>query len=389
MENGDQTVVCVLTGRQTAAIGSVALAGRQAQTMLEKVFRSPRAQTPAFQTGRILHGALLDGTRTIDEVVVGCEARDYFVVHCHGSPLITEQAVRLFEQLGATPLRPEEFLFQQYRRDSRTLIEAEAALWMQKAATLTGTKIIANQTTTGLLPTVRRWLDGFDDMTLEQLWAQCHHVLRKSTRAQYLIHPCKIVVVGPPNSGKSTLLNRLAGNQRVIVSDTAGTTRDWVSITCRLGPLLAEIFDTAGLDANLMQEHGIDKMAQEATLGLVRSADINIFVYDAAKVRQAQLLLFNLGSLKAVIAANKCDLLTPPQRTALYSKYIPISAKTGDGLDRLVQTITCALKVDDFDTEAPVCFTDRQLAIVRELIHTKDKPEAKALVENLLFGGAQ
>lgn len=386
MENAEKTVVCVLTGRQTAAIGSVALAGKGAAAILQKVFRSAKPAAGVLEPGTILHGTLVDDLRTVDRVVVGCETNDCFVVHCHGNPLITEQAVRLFEQWGASLLPAEEFLIQKYRRGTETCIEAEAELWKQKAATLTGVKIIANQVTAGLLPTVRQWLDGLDDMTLEQLWSQCHQVLRKSTRAQYLIHRCKVTIVGPPNSGKSTLLNRLAGDQRVIVSDTAGTTRDWVSITCRLGPLLAEIYDTAGLDASLMQEHGIDKMAQEATLELVRSADINLFVYDAAKVRQAQLLLFNLGSLKAVIAANKCDLLLPHQKAALYSKYIPVSAKTGEGLDRLVQMVAAALKVDDFDTTAPVCFTDRQLAIVRELIHVKEKEQARELLLSLLRG---
>jgi small GTP-binding protein len=376
----------MLTGRQSAAIGSVALAGTQARPMLEKVFRTSRTSAADFRTGAVLHGLLLDGERTLDEVVVGCEADDYYVVHCHGNPLLTGQAVKLFERLGALPIETEAFLFERYRRESETLIEAEAKLWMSKAATLTGAKVISSQLTEGLLPTAKRWLAELDAMSREELWAQCHQVLRKSSRAKYLINRCKIVLVGPPNSGKSTLFNRLAGRDDVIVSEIAGTTRDWVSMTCRFGPLMADLYDTAGLDAQLTEDHHVDRMAQQASLDLVHSADMNIFVYDVAKVRQAQMLLFAIGSMKGVIAANKCDQLTEAQRDSLYSKYVPISARTGDGIDRLIHTVTKALKVCDYDVAAPVCFTERQLAVLRQLIHTKEKEQARNQIETLLFG---
>jgi len=376
----------MLTGRQSAAIGSVALAGAEARPMLEKVFRGSRKRPAHLQTGAVLHGHLLDGERTLDEVVVGCEAEDCFVVHCHGNPLLTGQAVQLFERMGASLMDTEAFLFERYRAVSETLIEAEAKLWLGKAATLSGAKIISSQLTEGLLPLARRWHDELDAMSREELWAQCHQVLRKSSRAKYLINRCKIVLVGPPNSGKSTLFNRLAGRDDVIVSDMAGTTRDWVSMTCQMGPLMADLYDTAGLDAQLTEDHHVDRMAQEASLALVRSADMNIFVYDVAKVRQAQLLLFAIGGMKGVIAANKCDQLTPFQRDALYSKYVPISARTGDGVDRLIETVAKALKVSDYDVTAPVCFTDRQLEICRQMIHTKEKEQARTLIEALLFG---
>jgi tRNA modification GTPase len=376
----------MLTGRQSAAIGSVALAGKQARPMLEKVFRSGRKTTAQFQTGAVVHGHLLDGERTLDEVVVGCEADDYFVVHCHGNPLLTGQAVKLFERMGASLMDTEDFLLVRYRSESETLIEAEAKQWVSKAATLNGAKIVSSQLTEGLLPIARRWLDELDAMSREELWAQCHQVLRKTSRARYLINRCKIVLVGPPNSGKSTLFNRLAGRDDVIVSEIAGTTRDWVSMTCQFGPLMADLYDTAGLDAQLTEDNHVERMAQQASLDLVHSADMNIFVYDVTKVRQAQLLLFSIGGMKGVIAANKCDQLTDAQRDTLYSKYVPISAKTGDGIDRLIHTVTRALKVCDYDVSTPVCFTDRQLDILRQLIHTKEKEHARTQIESLLFG---
>ena len=396
--------VCVLTARGMAAIASVGLKGGDAPGILGTIFRTGntaarsagggtdrgRSARPhpggawGYGAGQILHGYIVDGQTCIDEVVVGCEAADTFVIHCHGNPLLVEQIVKLCRSQGAALVQAEQFFSEVYHSRAETLIEVEARGALQTCATLAGAKIIANQLTVGLLPTVRRWLASFETMSLQQLWGQCHQVLRKTSRAKFFLTRGRSVLVGPPNSGKSTLLNRLAGREEVIVTDTAGTTRDWVKITCRVGPLLADIYDTAGLDAALPGE-AADTAAQATALQLVRSADMTIFVYDVTREHQAQSLLFSLGGFKGIIAANKCDLLTPHQRDQLYSKYVPLCAKTGDGIELLIQRLLAALKVADYDRTAPVCFTDRQLHTLRQILHTRDKPTSRRLLVTLLF----
>lgn len=396
--------VCVLTAKGMAAIASVALKGMDAQAIVEKIFRPGKtearsgsdgmdqnmahrvASAPRFCMGSILHGTIVDDDTMIDEVIVGCEGEDELVIHCHGNPLLVERIVKLCQAHGAALIGVEQYMAEKHRSPSQTMIEAEAGQAMQTCATLTGAKIIANQLTCGLLPTVQKWLADFEAISLQELWAQCHQVLRKTSRAKFFINRCKIVIVGPPNSGKSTLLNQLAGRDEVIVSETAGTTRDWVSITCHIGPLLANIYDTAGLDEMLSRQDEVDRAAQQTTLKLIHSADMNIFVYDATNEQQAQSLLFSLGSLKAVVVANKCDLLTPGQKENLYSKYVPLCAKTGDGLEKLTHTLLAALKVSDYNTKSPACFTDRQLAILRQILHTNDESTAKRLLQTLLSG---
>ncbi len=224
MDQAEKTTVCVLTARGMAAIASVALSGAEAPMILDKVFRAGKRSA----AGSIRHGSVIDGDRMVDEVLVGCEGENEFVIHCHGNPLLVEQIVKLCQSNGATLTDAVRFAEEKHKARSQTLIEAEAGQAMQTCATLSGAKIISYQLTVGLLPLAQNWLNNFDAMSLQQLWAQCHQVLRKTGRARHFINRCRIVLIGPPNSGKSTLLNLLAGNDEVIVTDTAGTTRDWV-----------------------------------------------------------------------------------------------------------------------------------------------------------------
>lgn len=400
----ENAIVCVLTGRQMAAIASVAVKGAAARRILAAIFRMgstevrsgsdsiryalshPLASAPGFCAGAILHGSIVDGQRIIDEVVVGCEGANEFVIHCHGNPLLVEQIVKLCRDLGAEPVDVQQYMQEKYRTDSATMIEAEAKLAMQTCATLAGVKIVVNQLKTGLLPTVQGWLGAVEDLALGYLQGQCRQILENSQRAEYLLRPCKIVLVGPPNSGKSTLLNRLAGQDEVIVSDTAGTTRDWMQITCRIGPMLAEIYDTAGLDEALMAQHEVDAMAQQSTLELIRAADVILFVYDVTQPSQIERMQTSSGTIKTVIAANKCDLLPDVKREAIGRQPIQLCAKTGEGSDLLVRAILEALAIAGFNPQAPVCFTDRQREIVGRLSEVQEKPAVQTFLHTLVFG---
>ena len=234
-----QTTVCVLTSRGMAAISSIALAGGGAQEIIQKVFRlsndttpSPLRGTPPFKGGELFvsHGAIVDGDTVVDEVVVGCETDNTFVIHCHGNPLLAERIVKLLQSHGAVLTDAEHFAKAQLRAHSKTMIEAEAKLAMQTSATLLGVKLLKAQIDDGLTAWAQHCLDILDTMRPEDIKGQCLQILEHSVIAQRIIDGVKIVIAGPPNSGKSTLLNCLAGQQQVIVSDTAGTTRDWVII---------------------------------------------------------------------------------------------------------------------------------------------------------------
>ncbi|MHC4962999.1 MAG: GTPase, partial [Planctomycetota bacterium] len=273
-----KTSVCVLTARGMAAISSIALSGDNARPILDTVFKT-RTNLPKIELseGPVLYGSIIDGVRVIDEVVVGCEGVDEFVIHCHGNPLLVEQIVTLLQSHGAELIDAERFVSCRYQ--SKCTIDTEARLAMRKSATLAGVKILQAQTGGGLSRWAAQTLSSLESLDAEELDKQCREILEQGTVAQRIIDGVRIVIAGPPNSGKSTLLNCLAGQEQVIVSDTAGTTRDWVSVSAHLGAgtLHAEFMDTAGLDEALANTDSVEHAAQAMTQELLQSCDLVLY----------------------------------------------------------------------------------------------------------------
>jgi tRNA modification GTPase len=386
----------VMTGKGTAAISTIQVFGDAAEAITKKLFKPTGSKPAEFKTGKVLLGAISDPARqeTIDQVTIGCEGPEAIAIHCHGNPLIVEMIMQLLERNGVVLLSSEELLAKMLIAEKpANTIAVEAKLAQLKAQTIQGTKIIANQIEGGLSKKAAQWLRNIDATPLEEIIFEAERIFRDSQIAKLIIYGYTVVLAGPPNTGKSTLLNCLAGRQKAIVSDIKGTTRDWVSARCQFGPLSVELIDTAELDETLAAapRDTTEKAAQKKTFEIIEQADLILLVLDNSQDENSidSRLLRKIANKKVLTVLNKSDLpakFDAGRLPRILSSTVQISAKFGNGIENLTQKILQICGVVDFNLQTPVCITGRQENILRQLQKAKSKKQAVALVTELLNG---
>lgn len=314
-----------------------------------------------------------DGT-VLDEVVVGLfrEPRSYtreevVEISFHGSPYVLSRALELILSAGARLAEPGEFTLRAFRNGALDLSQAEAVADLIAARTRQAQQAALRQLRGGMsheLRTMRQQLVDFAALVeleldfaeedvefarreelLAVLEAACLALLRmvESFRAgNALKHGFATAIVGPPNAGKSTLLNRLIGEQKAIVSPIPGTTRDVVEDLLVLGGFPFRLMDTAGLrdTTDPIEAEGVRRSHER-----LQQAQLVLLVVDAATTapNAAQDYLQGLPAdpeARKIALANKADQLSGEARAKWQAAgFLPISAETGDGMDPLIQEL--------------------------------------------------
>ncbi len=384
----------VMTDKGTGAIATIQLFGDSAEAILKKIFKPTGPKPLTIKTGKILLGTICDGTETIDQVVVGCERPNSFAINCHGNPLIVEMIMELLQREGAALLTAEQLLAKTLpAREPINTIAVEAKLALLKAKTLQGAKILTNQIDAGLSKIAAAWLQNMNAVSLKEIKSRAGQILDNSGPARLIIAGCKAAIIGPPNTGKSTLLNCLSGRQKAIVTDIKGTTRDWVSARCQIPPLALELFDTAGLDAKLAAggKDPIARAAQKASLQILKQADLVLLVLDSSEPASQldEQLVKKITGKRVVTVLNKSDLpaaLDAARLPNALNGAVEISAKFGSGIETLRERIRQICAVADFDLRQPVCFTDRQRKLLQELKKAASTSQAASIITQLSNG---
>jgi len=383
----------VMTGIGTGAISTVQVFGEGAEAVIQKIFKSAHNVPPALKTGKIYLGTIVDGGETIDQVTIGCEGVNTFAINCHGNPLIVEMIMQLLKKNEATLITAEQLLAKILTAEKYShTIEVEAKIFQAMAETIEGTKIILNQIEGGLGAKAQNWLRDIKTGKLEQIKNEAAEVLENSRIAKLIMYGCTVVLAGPANSGKSTLLNYLAGKQKAIVTDIKGTTRDWVSSKCKIGAIVAEIIDTAGLDEQFAQinDESIESQAQKKSLEILQKADLVLLVLDGNQSNSQfnENIVKKIADKKILTVINKSDLPAKLE-VSRPEEFVQISAKSGTGIENLLKKIQRSLGVVGFDLGSAVCFTDRQQRLVKKLAESKSKDEAVSAITELLNGGIE
>ena len=382
-----------MTGKGTGAISTIQLFGDSAETIMKKIFQPTGTKPANFKSGKVLLGIIHEAGETIDQVTIGCEASNSFAIHCHGNPLIVEMIMQLLQRCGAKLVTAEKLLTKMLAaQKSVSTITLEAELAQLKAKTIQGTKIIAHQVDVGLSKIITEWLENTKTISLDEISTQAEQILKDSGTAKLIMFGCKVAIIGPPNSGKSTLLNCLAGREKAIVTGIEGTTRDWVSATCQIEPLSVEFVDTAGLDEKLSSlKDTIEKVAQRKSVEILEQADLVLLVLDNSQPAEQldEYMLEKIADKRVLTVLNKSDLPAKFDTVNLpksLNKTVLISAKYGTRIEELIEKILQICGVTDFDVKTAVCITSRQENLLTQLKTTKSKQQVVSIITELLKG---
>ena len=300
------TRVAVQTPPGTGAIATIEVAGERAWEFARKLFRPagrPLPEVPevhGFRFGRI-------GEGTGDEGILAATGRDTVEIHCHGGRRVVQWIVEQFLNLGCIEGDAEH--------------DSQIVKLMQRAPTHRTASILLDQ------------LHGAFDRAIESILASSQlagltELASYVPIGRHLVAPWKVAVAGAPNVGKSSLVNALAGYQRAVVSEVAGTTRDAVAVLLALDGWPVELIDTAGL----REASGLEAKGIERTRGVLAEADLVLWVIDSSRPGIAEVS----SSKSDLVVWNKCDLVP-------YSTGLAVSAKNGAGIPDLVSEIVSRL----------------------------------------------
>ena len=389
------TIAAVATPLSAGGIGVIRISGDEAIEIADKVVKTTSGKSLSSLKGyTALHGKVYSDGEAIDECVAlvfrapkSYTGENTVEISCHGGVLVTKQVLRAVLQNGAKAAEPGEFTKRAFLNGKLDLSEAEAVMSLISAQGQEGMKAAFN-TLDGALSrkigelcdillsasaNMAAWVDYPDDEIPElsddalkesvtTVKNGLNSLLSKFDAGKAITDGVETAIVGKPNVGKSALMNMLSGFSRSIVTDIAGTTRDIVEETVRVGNVVLRLADTAGIrdSDDLVESIGVD-MAKTR----IERATLILAVFDGSEsLDQSDKEILDLCKGRDVIGiVNKSDL---PSKTDIdylneaLSKVVFISAKEGDGEEELTRAIEEALGTDKIDTSQAMITTERQ-----------------------------
>ncbi len=357
MQPGD-TIAAISTPPGEGAVAVIRISGPEAVAILDKVFQPvARPQTPRRATlGRIIeNGATVDQVlATVFPAPSSYTGENMAEIGCHGGILLAAHILELILRQGARAAEPGEFTQRAYLNGKIELTRAEAVMDLISARTPLAMRAAAEQLQgrigeeadairAGILEIVAHleaWIDfpeeGIDpaagESLLQMIAASGDRIARLLATAEsgrVLREGVRVAIVGPPNAGKSSLLNRLLGMERAIVSPVPGTTRDTIEEAACLRGILFRLTDTAGLRET---DDPVEREGVERARRTIEQADLVLHVVDASIDFQEPAL-----REREILVTNKVDLV--PRDGNLPASAIRVSSKTGEGLPELVDAM--------------------------------------------------
>lgn len=362
----------------TAAGGALAvirISGEEALRICDRIFRGRKPLAAA--AGYTVHyGEIVDDGRVLDDVLVtvfraprSYTGEDAAEISCHGSQYIVSEILRLLTASGARMAGPGEFTIRAYLAGKLDLSQAEAVADIIASSSRAAHALAANQMRGGYSDALEGLCEKLLELTalleleldfseeevefadraqlreaMQRIGAHIDALRNSFTLGNAIKEGVAVAITGAPNVGKSTLLNRLLNEERVLVSDIAGTTRDVIEERINIDGVVFRFLDTAGIRAT---DDRLEQMGIQRTMSSIERAQIVIYMTDAARLVAGAPVApeFPLrADQKLLVLVNKTDM-TPD--CPLPKGTIGISARNGDGIDRLRRILRASV-----DTEA-------------------------------------
>lgn len=372
----NDTIAAIATAMTASGIGIIRISGPDSRVITGKIYRSKggKKKIEDLPTHTINYGFIWDGEEMIDEVLVmvmdgprSYTGEDTVEIDCHGGVLAMKRVLETVVKYGARPAEPGEFTKRAFLNGRIDLSQAEAVIDVINAKNEYALKSSVSQLRGAVQKVIREIreqilyqiayiesalddpehisIDGYGEHLKEEtesIKEKIDRLLDTVKEGKLMKEGIKTVIVGKPNAGKSSLLNILVGEERAIVTDIAGTTRDILEETIVLHGISLRMIDTAGIRNT---EDVVEKIGVGKAIEYAKDADLVLYVVDASIPldENDREIIKLLEDKKAVIILNKTDLKQVVEESDLRElaahPVVSISAKEEEGIDRLEQQI--------------------------------------------------
>ncbi len=394
----DDTIAAISTAQGIGAISIIRVSGPKAFEIVSKIFSNKKFLEAPSHT--IHYGYIVDNGKKIDEVLVSkmngpktftCE--DVAEINAHGGITTTNEILELVLVNGARLAEPGEFTKRAFLNGRIDLTEAEGIMDLINSKTDKAREMALNQVSgevSNLIRDLRNDLAGiisnievnidypeYEDTpvmtnnkvknSLNSLEKKINNILEKSNEGEIIKNGIKTVIAGKPNVGKSSLLNRLLGEDRAIVTDVQGTTRDSIEASLVIDNIVLNLIDTAGIrdTSDTVESIGVSK-----SLSLIDQADLVLVVlnYNEEMTADERMILEKIRDKNHIIIVNKTDLEKKLDTSELDNP-IYISIKDDKNIDEIKDRIKELFNLEKIETGDLTYLTSaRSKAILRQVL---------------------
>lgn len=394
----EDTIVAISTTMGVGAISIIRLSGNEALNIASKVFTKDLTKV---QSHTIHYGFIEDGNEKIDEVLVTVmkapktfTREDVVEINCHGGVATTNKVLEVLLENGARLAEPGEFTKRAFLNGRIDLLEAEATMDLISSKAESARKISMSTLTgetSNLIKDLRNELVGiisnievnidypeYEDIevltnenvlpSVQKFKEKLEEIIRKSEDSKVIKEGIKVGIIGKPNVGKSSLLNSLLEEEKAIVTDIPGTTRDIVEGSLIISGIPLNIIDTAGIRKT---DDTVEKIGVEKSLKMIDTADLVIYILNNNEkmTDEEKELLDKTKNKKRIIVVNKIDLETKLDKSLL-DNYIEISAKENIGIDKIKNEIKRLFNIGEISSNDMTYLSNaRSIALLKKSLN--------------------